>query len=155
MQSCKVGNAMYAIRLWSSRHARFLERLYDALNPVVVKVLRGATKLVGNRLDRPVTSFEALTKGFLFDCQMCGDCVLSRTGMTCPMNCPKKIRNGPCGGVRSNGNCEVSPDMRCVWVEAWAGAERMHRGNEILGLEYAVDNRRKGTSSWLRIARDE
>jgi hypothetical protein len=36
--------------------------------------------------------------------------------MSCPMNCPKSIRNGPCGGVRLNGHCEIKPEMRCVWV---------------------------------------
>nr|WP_245947992.1 methylenetetrahydrofolate reductase C-terminal domain-containing protein [Halomonas montanilacus] len=29
---------------------------------------------------------------------MCGQCILSSTGMSCPMNCPKSLRNGPCGG---------------------------------------------------------
>ena len=44
------------------------------------------------------------------------------------MNCPKQLRNGPCGGVRADGNCEVKPEMRCVWVEAWRGAERIPGG---------------------------
>ena len=57
---------------------------------------------------------ERLIKGFLFDCRMCGQCVLSSTGMSCPMNCPKNLRNGPCGGVRDGGFCEVKPQMRCV-----------------------------------------
>jgi YebC/PmpR family DNA-binding regulatory protein len=34
------------------------------------------------------------------------------------MTCPKTLRNGPCGGVRENGHCEVVPEMRCVWVKA-------------------------------------
>ena len=51
----------------------------------------------------------AAVKGLLFDCRMCGQCVLSSTGMSCPMNCPKSLRNGPCGGVRADGNCEVKP----------------------------------------------
>ena len=38
---------------------------------------------------------------------MCGQCVLHSTGMTCPMTCPKTLRNGPCGGVREDGDCEV------------------------------------------------
>ena len=146
---------MYAVRLWSSRHARLLEGVYNLVNPPVLKGLRLVTKLAGSRLDRPITAIEAATKGFLFDCQMCGNCVLSRTGMSCPMNCPKKIRNGPCGGVRRDGSCEVNPKMRCVWVEAWAGAALMRNGNEIADIEYAVDHRALGSSSWLRIARDE
>ena len=52
------------------------------------------------RLERPVAVVERAVKGLLFDCRMCGRCVLSSTGMSCPMNCPKQLRNGPCGGVR-------------------------------------------------------
>jgi hypothetical protein len=69
----------------------------------------------------PITFVEKHVKGLIFDCRMCGQCVLSSTGMSCPMNCPKQLRNGPCGGVRANGNCEVEPDMPCVWVQAWEG----------------------------------
>ena len=59
---------------------------------------------------------EKITKGIVFDCKMCGDCVLHSTGMTCPMTCPKNLRNGPCGGVLANGHCEIVPEMMCVWV---------------------------------------
>ena len=55
----------------------------------------------------------------VWDCRMCGQCVLHSTGMTCPMTCPKTLRNGPCGGVREDGNCEVKPEMRCIWVKAY------------------------------------
>ena len=61
---------------------------------------------------------EHAVKGPVWDCRMCGQCVLHSTGMTCPMTCPKTLRNGPCGGVRENGHCEVVPEMRCVWVKA-------------------------------------
>ena len=57
---------------------------------------------------------EHIVKGQVWDCRMCGTCVLHSTGMTCPMTCPKTLRNGPCGGVRENGHCEVKPEMRCV-----------------------------------------
>ena len=92
-------------------------------------------------------------KGVLFDTQMCGMCTLNSTGMACPMKCPKQLRNGPCGGVRANGNCEVTPEMRCVWVEAYEGSQRMQDGNKIRILQKPVDHRLKGTSSWLREVR--
>lgn len=145
---------MYSVRLWAVRHSRGMERLYHASNRVILPLLRGVTKVFGTRLDKPITKAEALAKGFLFDCKMCGDCALSKTGMSCPMNCPKTIRNGPCGGVRENGHCEVRPEMRCVWVAAWDGASRMQGGDAILNANFAVDNRAKGTSSWLKLARD-
>lgn len=146
---------MYAVRRWSSAHARLLERLYKATRPLILAGLRVVTRVFGRRLDAPITAAERVVKGVLFDCQMCGDCVLSKTGMTCPMNCPKTIRNGPCGGVRANGMCEVKPDMRCVWVDAWNGAADMEDGDTIKDLEFAVDHNRIGQSSWLRLARDE
>ena len=74
--------------------------------------------------------------------------------MSCPMNCPKNLRNGPCGGVRDNGNCEVRPEMKCVWHEAFAGAQRIPGGIEKLrAVQLPVDRRLVGKSSWLRVAR--
>ena len=146
---------MYKVRLWSVRHSRQLEWVYKTLNPLVVRALRFSTRLFGKRLDKPITALEAAAKGFFFDCKMCGDCALSKTGMSCPMNCPKTIRNGPCGGVRENGMCEVKPEMRCVWVAAWDGASRMRHGEAIKQAAFAVDHRKKGSSTWLRLARDD
>ena len=98
---------------------------------------------------------EKSVKGLLFDCRMCGQCILSSTGMSCPMNCPKNLRNGPCGGVRANGNCEVRPEMKCVWVEAVGGAARIEGGLEALSaVQVAVDRRLTGKSSWLRVVRE-
>lgn len=146
---------MYKLRLWSVRHSRFLEAVYTAVNPAVVRVLRGVNKLFGTSLDRPVSALEAALKGLLFDCRMCGDCVLSKTGMSCVMNCPKSIRNGPCGGVRENGTCEVKPEMVCVWVLAWDGASRMKDGRNINDIQFALDWRNRGKSTWLKLAREK
>jgi 5,10-methylenetetrahydrofolate reductase len=62
-----------------------------------------------------IYELEKLIKGPLFDCQNCGQCVLSHTHLICPMNCPKGLRNGPCGGTLE-GKCEVLPDRECVWL---------------------------------------
>ena len=53
---------------------------------------------------RLLETVEHAVKGPIWDCRMCGQCVLHSTGMTCPMTCPKTLRNGPCGGVREDGN---------------------------------------------------
>ncbi|MEO1945853.1 MAG: methylenetetrahydrofolate reductase C-terminal domain-containing protein, partial [Candidatus Thioglobus sp.] len=103
----------------------------------------------------PITWLEKKIKGFLFDCQMCGNCVLSSTGMTCPMNCPKTLRNGPCGGVLENGNCEVKPDMECVWVNAWRGSRKMRNNLEIQQIQFAVNHEQEGSSAWIRLAKQE
>lgn len=141
---------MYVVRRWAVRNARMLEIAYQTLEGVLVR-LHPVLKRVGySRLERPVAVVERGVKGFLFDCKMCGQCVLSSTGMSCPMNCPKQLRNGPCGGVRANGHCEVKPEMRCVWVEAAEGAQRMRSGMSIQLVQFPVDRRLEGRSSWLR-----
>jgi hypothetical protein len=100
----------------------------------------------------PLAAVEYAIKKPVFGCQMCGQCVLHSTGMTCPMNCPKQLRNGPCGGVRPDGNCEVKPDMKCVWLKAYERSEKLPMwGNEIHELRPPVDNRLWGTASWRNL----
>jgi Methylene-tetrahydrofolate reductase C terminal len=104
---------------------------------------------------RPLALIERSVKRPLFGCHMCGQCVLHDTGMTCPMTCPKTLRNGPCGGVREDGHCEVKPDMQCVWLKAedrsrtlplpHAWREHFHE------LRPPIDNRLVGTSSWANL----
>lgn len=146
---------MYVLRRWSVRHARLLERVYEIVERSLIIAAPLLGKLGHERLDKPVAMVEQVIKGALFDCQMCGQCALSSTGMSCPMNCPKSIRNGPCGGVREDGNCEVKPEMPCVWVEGWAGAQRMKKGDAIATVQFAVDHRLIGKSSWLRVVREK
>jgi Methylene-tetrahydrofolate reductase C terminal len=93
---------------------------------------------------------EKVTKGAIFDCRMCGQCVLHSTGMTCPMNCPKKLRNGPCGGVRASGHCEVKPEMRCVWVEAYERSQKMpDYGADMRRIVPPLNRQLHGTSAWI------
>jgi hypothetical protein len=146
---------MYAVRKWSVRHAGALNRVYNGLERILV-AMAPVWRLIGyQRLERPFAFLERHIKGLLFDCKMCGQCVLSSTGMSCSMNCPKNLRNGPCGGVRANGHCEVKPEMRCVWVEAWTGAGRIRGGLEkIAVVQLPVDRRLEGHSSWLKVVRE-
>jgi methylene-tetrahydrofolate reductase-like protein len=145
---------MYAMRRWSVRHARGLNTFYRGFEAVIC-ALHPVWKWFGYaRLERPVATAERAIKGLLFDCRMCGQCVLSSTGMSCPMNCPKNLRNGPCGGVRRDGSCEVRPDMKCVWHEAVTGSARIPGGVVALAtVQPAIDRQLQGRSSWLRVAR--
>ncbi|MFB2551741.1 methylenetetrahydrofolate reductase C-terminal domain-containing protein [Ensifer soli] len=141
----------YAVRLWAVRHSRLLEWFYSRFANMFL-ALHPVWKALGYaRVEGPVTFVERNVKGFLFDCRMCGQCVLSSTGMSCPMNCPKQLRNGPCGGVRANGNCEVEPDMPCVWVKAWEGSRAMVKGDAILIVQKPVNQSLRETSAWLRV----
>ncbi len=145
---------MKAVRLWSVRNARWLKKIYEALewtlsllNPILLRVGY-------DRLDKPFAAVEGVVKGFLFDSQSCGQCTLGETGMACPMNCPKTLRNGPCGGVRQNGGCEIKPEMTCVWVNAWEGSQQIGPPEQTIKIIQApVDNRLKGHSAWLRAVR--
>jgi hypothetical protein len=66
------------------------------------------------------------------------------------MNCPKYLRNGPCGGVRLNGHCEVKPEMVCVWIVAYERSLRMPTyGHEFTALQPPLNNQLKGSSSWI------
>ncbi|MCC7105643.1 MAG: methylenetetrahydrofolate reductase C-terminal domain-containing protein, partial [Chloroflexi bacterium] len=51
------------------------------------------------RLYRLFREAERVVKGRLFGCKMCAQCALPSTVYSCPMTCPKQLRNGPCGGV--------------------------------------------------------
>lgn len=143
----------YRRRLWSVRHARFLETLYAGFERCLIAAAPLLRAIGYQRIEKPVAWIERKFKGALFDCQMCGQCVLSSTGMSCPMNCPKGLRNGPCGGVRMDGTCEIRPSMPCVWVKAFEGSRAMRHGGRIVERLPPVDHRLKGRSSWLAVAR--
>lgn len=145
---------MYAMRLWSVRNAGRLERLWSLFSSLLMRLHPLFERVGYERMEKPVAALERRIKGFMFDCHMCGRCVLSSTGMSCPMNCPKSLRNGPCGGVRPNGFCEVKPEMRCVWVQAYMGSTRMRAGGAIAEIQAPVDHRLAGMSSWLRVVRE-
>ena len=147
---------MKAVRDWSVRHARGLHGLYGGVE-AVLSLLDPLLRRIGHeRLDKPLAKVEGVVKGFLFDSKSCGQCTLGSTGMACPMNCPKTLRNGPCGGVRQNGGCEVKPETTCVWVRAWEGSQQLEgpeTGLQVIQLP--VDHRRQGRSSWLHALRQK
>lgn len=144
----------WRLRFWSVRHARGLAAVYAAFEALLLRLAPLLRRIGLQRLERPVAAVERAVKGPLFDCRMCGQCILSATGMSCPMNCPKGLRNGPCGGVRPDGGCEVYPAMPCVWVQAWEGSRRMADVGAMLAVQPPLDHRLKGDSSWLRVIRD-
>lgn len=145
---------MKAARDWSVRHAKGLHRLYAMLESLLMLLDPLLRRIGYQRLDKTFARIEGWVKGFLFDSQSCGQCTLGETGMACPMNCPKTLRNGPCGGVRQNGGCEVKPEMTCVWVKAWEGSQRLDPPEQALQIiQMPVDARLKGRSSWLRALR--
>ena len=146
---------MLAMRRWAVRNAGLLERLYAILRPAL-RAAHPIVRTIGvQRVHRPLAALEGAVKGFLFDCRMCGRCALSGSGMACPMNCPKQVRNGPCGGVRPDGTCELRADLPCVWVEGWNGSLKMSTRGLPAILTPPVEHTERGRSSWLRVIEGE
>jgi ferredoxin len=67
------------------------------------------------------TSFVGIDKGvgwYEENCRTCGDCVLADTAGICPVaRCGKNLWNGPCGGTRTTGACELDPSVDCAWYQ--------------------------------------
>lgn len=117
-----------------------------------MQILKPNTR-TAKTLEKILLPVEKISKEAIFDCRMCGQCILHSTGMTCPMRCPKNLRNGPCGGVRANGNCEVIPDKPCVWVLGIQRAPNIPiwHDHELAHLQPPVNWRLQGTSSWVNL----
>jgi ferredoxin len=61
-------------------------------------------------------------------CGACGDCFLDQTGGVCPIvRCAKGLLNGPCGGTRRGGKCEIDPEKDCAWVLIYRRLEKQGR----------------------------
>lgn len=130
---------------WLARSYRILDWLAPRLRPLV-------DRLGAERAARWILGPEELAKRWIFDCRTCGQCVLHATGMTCPMTCPKNLRNGPCGGVRADGTCEVDARMRCVWVEAYQRSRSMTAyAGDLALLQPPLDRRLEGSSAWVNL----
>ena len=74
-----------------------------------------------------------MTRFQMFDerCSLCGECIIDKTGGICPVtSCPKGILVGPCGGCK-DGNCEVSPDIKCAWVRIYERMKKLDKLQEL------------------------
>ena len=94
---------------------------------------------------------EDLFKVPVFKCQRCGECLLSKTAFTCSQRCPKRSRNGPCGGTREGGYCEVYPERRCVWYLIHKRSKWMRRKHMLYEIQNMHDWNYEKTSAWLNV----
>ncbi|MFC2063651.1 methylenetetrahydrofolate reductase C-terminal domain-containing protein [Chloroflexota bacterium] len=101
---------------------------------------------------RALAALEKLIKGPLFGCRMCGNCLLQETSFICPMECPKGVRNGPCGGSTPE-NCYVDDTRPCMWYEIYDRAFRMGREDKLLEVLPPLDWDKVGTETWGDVAR--
>jgi len=98
----------------------------------------------GNRV---LETVEYAIKGPLFGCRMCGNCLLQETAFICPMECPKGLRNGPCGGSTSE-RCYVDPTRPCIWYKIYDRAFKMNRQEMLLEVLPPLDWEKTGTETW-------
>ncbi|MFZ2338391.1 MAG: methylenetetrahydrofolate reductase C-terminal domain-containing protein [Bacteroidales bacterium] len=94
---------------------------------------------------------EIMVKGPVWGCRMCGNCLLQETAFICCMECPKGLRNGPCGGVTPDGHCYVDPTRRCVWHVIYFRARKTGRENTLLEVLPPLDWNRTGTETWVDV----
>ncbi|MEA4910186.1 MAG: methylenetetrahydrofolate reductase C-terminal domain-containing protein [Anaerolineaceae bacterium] len=94
---------------------------------------------------------ERTVKGPLFGCRMCGNCLLQETAFICPMECPKGLRNGPCGGSTPD-HCYVDPTRPCIWYRIYDRAEKMGRLDRLMEILPPLDWDKVGTDQWLDVA---
>lgn len=145
-----------SIGSWLRDRPKFLEVAYQGTHWLFQRLDPILERLRYENIEPWIKPPEEFGKGVVFDCRMCGQCILHSTGMTCPMTCPKNLRNGPCGGVRENGNCEVKPDMKCVWLEAFERSQKMPRyGEEMQLLQPPVNRQLEERSAWITMLTGE
>jgi len=105
MQSC--GDGLQAVRGYLEEELGIVKPMYPA-NDALGFVGEGPSK-------------------FVEKCQGCGDCILADTVGICPWTqCPKGLLNGPCGGVQTDGKCEVDSEKDCAWVLIYKRLEKIN-----------------------------
>jgi methylenetetrahydrofolate reductase (NADPH) len=78
---------------------------------------------------------------------MCGNCVLQETAFICSMECPKGIRNGPCGGSTPE-HCYVDETRPCLWYKIYERAFNMGRQEILLEVLPPLDWDKVGGETW-------
>jgi len=120
------------------------------------------TRLVGFLSARPTLErflsavgliIENAIKVPFFRCQRCGECVLSHTAFICSQRCPKRLRNGACGGTRPGGRCEVYPERPCIWYAIYRRSKFLGRMPFMTERLPAHSWRLEHTSAWLNVFR--
>ena len=96
-------------------------------------------------------NIEFAIKGPLFGCRMCGNCLLQETAFICPMECPKGLRNGPCGGSTPE-HCYVDKTRPCIWYKIYERSFKLGREEKLLEVLPPLDWEKVGTETWGDVA---
>ncbi len=96
---------------------------------------------------RALAAIELAVKGPLFGCRMCGNCLLQETALICPMECPKGLRNGPCGGSTPE-RCYVDESRLCIWYKIYERSFKLGREALLLEVLPPMDWNKAGHDAW-------
>jgi ferredoxin len=89
-------------------------------------------------------------------CAACGDCMLGETFGLCPVaRCAKSLMNGPCGGTRRDGKCEVDENTECIWRMIVDRAEARGRLADLAKVRPAKDWSNSGHGGPKRMLRED
>jgi methylenetetrahydrofolate reductase (NADPH) len=99
---------------------------------------------------RLLEGVERAVKGPMFGCRMCGNCLLQETAFICPMECPKGLRNGPCGGSTGE-HCYVDETRPCIWYKIYDRSFRMGRERRLLEVLPPLDWDKTGGETWADV----
>src|SRR3984885_5153136 len=139
------------------RKREWTQPLFDLLEPAnwpgfVRQPLTGILGWVDHHpvLAKAMEDAEFAFKKPVFGCQACGNCVLGLMEYVCPMTCPKNMRNGPCGGT-FHGQCEVVPEMQCIWVKVYDRAQAANRVDDLKVYIPPRNRALQGTSSFINL----
>ena len=99
---------------------------------------------------RILATIERWVKGPLFGCRMCGNCLLQETAFICPMECPKGLRNGPCGGSTPD-HCYVDETRACVWYKIFERSFNHGWEEKLLEVMPPLDWDKVGSETWLDV----
>ncbi len=99
---------------------------------------------------RVLETTEIIVKGPLFGCRMCGNCLLQETALICSMECPKGIRNGPCGGSTET-HCYVDPTRPCVWYKIYERSFKWGWQEKLLEVLPPLDWDKVGGETWADV----
>ena len=68
-------------------------------------------------------------------CRTCKKCMLGLTGGICPLTrCSKGVLNGPCGGTRADGTCELGGGLTCAWNAIYERLKEQGRAESMLEI---------------------
>ncbi len=120
-----------------------LEKLVSYNKPLITPSER--------KVSRVILFFEDVIKVPLFGCQQCGECILSSTAFICSQRCPKRLRNGPCGGTGEGGTCEVYSDRKCVWYRIYYRSKLLGRLSLLYKINKIHNWNLEKTAAWLNV----